>query len=82
MFLSDEVFCSEDALENTIKTVQDKHEKVKKNLKRLRSMGGFVSEEGKVKVEEITESVRKELEEMTEIIINTARIPISTLTAR
>ena len=56
-----------------MKTVQEKYEKVKDCLDLLRVTGAPVSDEGKVEVRIKIEDLKSELQEMKEIIINTAR---------
>ena len=69
MLLADDVFCCEESLE----TVQEKYEKVKDCLDQLRVTGVPVSDEEKEEVRITIEDLKSELQEMKEIMINTAR---------
>ena len=73
MPLTNDVFCCEESLENPMKTVQEKHKKVKDCLDQLRVNGAHISDEEKVEVKITIEDLKSELQEMKEIIINTAR---------
>ena len=63
MLLADDVFCCEE-VENPMKTVQEKYEKVKDGLDQLMVTGAPVSDEEKVEVRITIEDIKSELQDM------------------
>ena len=64
MPLTNDVFCCEESLENPMKTVQEKHKKVKDCLDQLRVNGAHISDEEKVEVKITIDDLKSELQEM------------------